>query len=438
MNLYSSGIGILLHFEDSLLSDLYFVNPQWLCSMLASVVAVQEKNPFQKNGKAEWNRISDYVEMVVVHNFYNSQCIPLSLTLIPVGFMHMEALKQIFHKTSACNDFSLLTEFLTLMQKFEVVLVLDDRRLLIPSLLPTEERDSCVIFPNSLSLEESFSTLEKSISVLDYDSKQTYAPIYQLPHTLFAQYYFLPFVPNGFFPRLVARIISTEIIESLRKSLSTSPLQAHHVLNMAHWECWRSGVSLIWNHLEIFRIGPLTCPLPGAESIKIQSRDEWFDVRTVKGVEIKVAVLPEEYITSCSMVRNPEGMQEIPEKGRCLATWMLQQATDIVSSVFDDWYEAFAHKRGFELTTVRVANPCPECLKVALASQVEASTPPALRRFSFSLSNLLSRNKPEHTLKVFHMFSSTYCTLVLSEGKELECPNHGKMEMADVAPALVS
>ena len=44
--------GILLHYEDSsLLSDLYFLNPQWLCSMLASVVTVQEKNPFQKNGE---------------------------------------------------------------------------------------------------------------------------------------------------------------------------------------------------------------------------------------------------------------------------------------------------------------------------------------------------------------------------------------------------
>ena len=45
--------GILLHFDDSLLSDLYFVNPQWLCSMLANVVTVQERNPFQKNGR--WN-----------------------------------------------------------------------------------------------------------------------------------------------------------------------------------------------------------------------------------------------------------------------------------------------------------------------------------------------------------------------------------------------
>ena len=44
--------GILLHFDDSsLLSDLYFLDPQWLCSNLAKVITVQQKNPFQKKGK---------------------------------------------------------------------------------------------------------------------------------------------------------------------------------------------------------------------------------------------------------------------------------------------------------------------------------------------------------------------------------------------------
>lgn len=43
--------GILLHYDDPSLVDLYFVDPQWLCSILACVVTVQERNPFQKNGK---------------------------------------------------------------------------------------------------------------------------------------------------------------------------------------------------------------------------------------------------------------------------------------------------------------------------------------------------------------------------------------------------
>ena len=58
--LFYSLPGILLHFDDSLLSDLYFVNPQWLCSMLANVVTVQERNPFQKNGRWDGMGILDY------------------------------------------------------------------------------------------------------------------------------------------------------------------------------------------------------------------------------------------------------------------------------------------------------------------------------------------------------------------------------------------
>lgn len=43
--------GILLHYEDSsLLNDLYFINPQWLCSMLAKLITVKEYNPFQRQG----------------------------------------------------------------------------------------------------------------------------------------------------------------------------------------------------------------------------------------------------------------------------------------------------------------------------------------------------------------------------------------------------
>ena len=57
--------GLLLHYEDSsLLSDLYFVDPQWLCSMLAKVITVQEKNPFQKNGEYMYQQLQSFSQHV--------------------------------------------------------------------------------------------------------------------------------------------------------------------------------------------------------------------------------------------------------------------------------------------------------------------------------------------------------------------------------------
>lgn len=42
--------GTMLHYEDPVLSDLYFVDPQWLCDMLAHIVTVREINPLVRDG----------------------------------------------------------------------------------------------------------------------------------------------------------------------------------------------------------------------------------------------------------------------------------------------------------------------------------------------------------------------------------------------------
>lgn len=42
--------GVILHYDDATLRDLYFVDPQWLCDMLAHVVTIREINPFARNG----------------------------------------------------------------------------------------------------------------------------------------------------------------------------------------------------------------------------------------------------------------------------------------------------------------------------------------------------------------------------------------------------
>ena len=42
--------GVLLHYDDATLDDLYFVDPQWLCDFLSSIITVREINPFSING----------------------------------------------------------------------------------------------------------------------------------------------------------------------------------------------------------------------------------------------------------------------------------------------------------------------------------------------------------------------------------------------------
>lgn len=52
-NYFFAFLGVLLHYDDPLLRDLYFLDPQWLCDMLAHVVTVREVNPHINNGKRQ-------------------------------------------------------------------------------------------------------------------------------------------------------------------------------------------------------------------------------------------------------------------------------------------------------------------------------------------------------------------------------------------------
>ena len=46
--------GILLHYATPALNHLYFIDPQWLCDMLAHVVTVPEVNRFIQRGSGNY------------------------------------------------------------------------------------------------------------------------------------------------------------------------------------------------------------------------------------------------------------------------------------------------------------------------------------------------------------------------------------------------
>lgn len=96
-------LGVLLHYDDATLKDLYFLDPQWLCDMLAHVVTIREINPFART-----------------------------------GIMKLDDLKHIF-KASNIGPMDARGYIVNLLNKFEVALTWDSRTLLIPSLLPSEE-----------------------------------------------------------------------------------------------------------------------------------------------------------------------------------------------------------------------------------------------------------------------------------------------------------
>ena len=94
-------IGSVLHFDDASgkLSNLYFIDPRWLCDMMAVVVTVRERNPYVLNG---------ILEMSALPHLFKDKRFPSSL----------------------------FPEYVRLLNRFEIALPLDRHHVLIPSMLP--------------------------------------------------------------------------------------------------------------------------------------------------------------------------------------------------------------------------------------------------------------------------------------------------------------
>ena len=160
--LFLMDVGSLLHYDDRghSLHELYFVDPRWLCDMMSKVVTVKERNPFIKRG--------------ILH----SKDIPILYKDKQFPWAYYE-------------------QYIALLDRFEIALPLDNKRILIPSMLP-EQRPLDLFFEDRQPLYTRY---------FKFESAST---------------------PPGFWSRLLSRIMHTvtKVRYALDKSipLSTSPL----------------------------------------------------------------------------------------------------------------------------------------------------------------------------------------------------------------------
>lgn len=151
-----------------------------------------------------------------------------------------------------------------------------------------------------------------------------------------------------------------------------------------------------------------------------------------KAIEIKVACLPEEQLADNSFLPNDSSKP----RSLILATWLLQQSTEIIDSVFSDWYEAFSGRSSFDINTVEQVCPCVQCLRCSLSNQYQMETSITLKD---TCCGEESDPKINHfSWKHFCLFSSPYCVLMASRSTSLECPIHKSVAVDTIAPDLVS
>ena len=367
------------------------------------------------------------------------------------------------------GDRSHVIECIDLMQKFDLLFELDSFYYLVPSLLPPFEYQSCVVFPRSLKINDPRSAAN------DF-SPEPAASMGSNSNCL-VRLFMLPFIPNGMFPRLSARLIATDVIEHILSLLKITPqADNRQFINQLHWRVWRNGITLVYCNMQIFRVVPMDIPLPGVDVVRVLQSLELQQSaghgNAYKGVSIMVQI---GNLSDDVFNESTSGLQ--------MSTWLLQQAAEQINSVFEDWYEEFAWKRSIDLNVV-AADPCPQCMtdvykqipdlptaqrrqligkspamektkkekkkssflqtmtllrkptkKYSSETNVSLTKPAvfSVNPFStWSSSKLRGQNK-----KVVYLFSVKLSALSVMEITPLTCPTHGSISIAQIAPDMV-
>ncbi|ALC46696.1 Lrrk [Drosophila busckii] len=364
--------GILLHYDDATLRDYYFLDPQWLCDMLAHVVTVREINPFA-----------------------------------PTGLMKLDDLQLLFRSVQAQSNGN-RSYIVSLLNKFEVALTWDSRTLLIPSLLPLQE---------SLSYNEGTTvkllqrvrgrnhnlgcsvSQEVNLNKLSYEahtprtSPASSAASSQGLRRMLLMTYF----PSGFWSRLITRVLADEqIIEAIRGVYVAAQdkyldfdLRSSLELE-TQWNLWQTGISLYYGPILIFRIWELpfqnterTQPWRTATNrFKLKLDGVWSDVNLSSSSILEIYfpllnVCVYEDLDAGERQMLAELQPQLSQVAKLLAL-----VVDHIDLLLEDWYPAlgtrFVHTSEGRFLITRLVL-CPRCLrKLQLQSAEPGEREPSL------------------------------------------------------------
>ncbi|XP_067619795.1 leucine-rich repeat serine/threonine-protein kinase 1 isoform X3 [Eurosta solidaginis] len=350
--------GVILHYDDATLRDYYFLDPQWLCDMLAHVVTVREINPFARN-----------------------------------GIMKMDDLGQLFRGTEGqCNNNR--SYIVCLLNKFEVALTWDSRTLLIPSLLPNEENATLnastivKVFQRSRARNLNSGTSNEinldnfAFKPIKCDTNEEFGFDVGLRRILLMTYF-----PSGFWSRILTRLLAddqiTEAIKYIYLPESCKSLEFDLRISLEKgttWNLWQTGVSLYFGTILLFKIWEVpfqasttTQPFRNATNrFKLKLDGLWSDINLTSSSILEI-YFPLISVAVHRLMSN--GDSEIIariEPNLNVISKLLALAVDHIDLLLEDWYPAlgtrFVHTSEGRFLITRLVL-CPKCLqKLALVN----------------------------------------------------------------------
>lgn len=391
--------GVLLHYEDANLRDLYFLDPQWLCDVLSHVVTIREINPHVKN-----------------------------------GLMKIDDLGFLFKSIDINLSGGIQSYVVNLLNKFEVALTWNSQYLLIPSLLPDDPRsinDQQELHVKMTPRMRGRSVMRKydptkaggrasSIGPMKVVSPRPQSVVrnrrlivnYRTEKTIH-RLVLLRYLPAGFLARLQSGILSDPMYDDICADLhdhlvgclgddsSASEIGCH-----SGWTCWKRGIGLtlqreptINSQLSDKEEKPIS--LLNVRELKTTDKDasiwgrkfkvEYAQVsreqaqqsssnQTLDADSVVTEVItsewtgfdPSEYsniilisVPSWTLrVTNEDNSVDYIEPDRQSIAKLMSTTVDHIDNLLEDWYPSlgarFAHTMGGSYLVTRIA-PCIEC-----------------------------------------------------------------------------
>ncbi|KMQ95071.1 leucine-rich repeat serine threonine-protein kinase 1-like protein [Lasius niger] len=468
--------GIILHYDDATLKDLYFLDPQWLCDMLAHVVTIREINPFARS-----------------------------------GIMKLDDIQHVF-KSSTISSIDTQGYIVSLLNKFEVALTWDCRTLLIPSLLPTEEdilRNNQIIkvpvktrgwHVRAKNLTSPIFTCLGAPSS-DKSNAECVLTSRSQPDCSVTRLLLMSYFPSGFWSRLITRILAddaiVEIVMSFLapfKDFVDDNIFASLLDLQAEWVLWQTGIELRYSGITLLRLKEVCYNLKNSPydyrqfKFKLKQDGIWctVDLRNSAILEIWFPVdtlVIKQPIMSDSVDEEPMGYQAIVVEPRLESMPQLMALiVDHIDILLEDWYPTlgtrFVHTSEGKLLVTRLI-PCPRCLlDNSESSDVESndsdgrliediqkycavnrserqsqdsyksdgdsgvgydsltsSRMPSLEGHPDVSKQQTSSSHPEGILAYSWMVEE--CILAAYSNKAISCPRHSEIPLSHVAPDII-
>ncbi|XP_054091980.1 leucine-rich repeat serine/threonine-protein kinase 1 isoform X2 [Zeugodacus cucurbitae] len=342
--------GVILHYDDATLRDYYFLDPQWLCDMLAHVVTVREINPFART-----------------------------------GIMNMDDLGLLFRndKTQSNKNRSYIV---SLLNKFEVALTWDSRTLLIPSLLPSHE-DSTANGGTTIKVfqRSRARNLNKGCSNKIDTNNLTFKS--HSPHNCFGsdvglrRILLMTYFPSGFWSRILTRLLADEQIMDAIKSMylpendKCLEFDVRTTVDLeAKWTLWQTGVSLNLGSILIFKVWEVPFLATTTTQLfrnpmnrfKLKLDGLWGDINLWSSsiLEIYFPLFNIDVYKQVS-TDDPVFVAQI-EPDMSVVSKLLALVVDHIDLLLEDWYPAlgtrFVHTSEGRFLITRLAL-CPKCLQ---------------------------------------------------------------------------